>query len=86
METEGQSSPGRPRKDLGNFLSGMETVLDAPVDLSGYLLGNFLSGMETPLRPRGASAGAVPLETSLVEWKLASLKLHRLTVPIVVPI
>ena len=42
--------------------------LRASADREEYL-GNFLSGMETSFRSEILHGTAVPLETSLVEWK-----------------
>ena len=50
-------------RDLGNFLSGMETREAGLVSREQELLGNFLSGMETKRLRRGDAYQRQP-------WKL----------------
>ena len=74
METAGGVGPGVQLQGLGNFLSGMETDKEKEEEraaLGG--LGNFLSGMETLLESLPDGLLRLPLETSLVEWKLPLL-------------
>ena len=69
METGRARDRGLIPPDLGNFLSGMETSPAGGGAEEFPRLGNFLSGMETGRSPPYCRF-ALPLETSLVEWKL----------------
>ena len=59
--------------DLGNFLSGMETPFPSGGSGPPRGLGNFLSGMETGVGV-GFRRAQCSLETSLVEWKLETMR------------
>ena len=53
METLPRTGDVQGGRDLGNFLSGMETDWDDAKAGAVRSLGNFLSGMETPQRLAG---------------------------------
>ena len=71
--TEGQDG----RVCLGNFLSGMETAVLNELSMQKKALGNFLSGMETTCVHTWGIHHVLPLETSLVEWKLFSVSMEE---------